>query len=184
LPGQAQGRPPPFSNNIRRGVRVAAPVRNCALGRDDEDCSRGTICPSFCKFVCASSNRGRRECRVRAAPAVSCAKEVHIGAHEHTGQRKHSDIPCAMALRLTPRSPRRRIRLVTVICELAAALARLSQLRLRRLSISNGCQDHTASPYAGSVIRLVTRKIAHGVHPALQSPARLTLRVHRIPWPA
>jgi hypothetical protein len=36
-------------------------------------------------------------------------------AHEHTGQRRHFGIPCAMALRLMPRSPRRRIRLVTVI---------------------------------------------------------------------
>ena len=34
----------------------------------------------------------------------NCAKE---SAHEHTGQRRQSDIPCAMALRLTSRSPRR-----------------------------------------------------------------------------
>ena len=27
-------------------------------------------------------------------------------AHEHTGQRRQSDIPCAMALRLISRSPR------------------------------------------------------------------------------
>jgi hypothetical protein len=27
-------------------------------------------------------------------------------AHEHTGQRRQSDIPCAMALRLMTRSPR------------------------------------------------------------------------------
>ena len=32
--------------------------------------------------------RGRRECRVRAAPAVSCAKSCAIGAHEHTGERR------------------------------------------------------------------------------------------------
>jgi hypothetical protein len=50
--------------------------------------------------------RGRRECRVHAAPAVSCAKNCAFGAHEHTGERKHSDIPCAMALRLISRSPR------------------------------------------------------------------------------
>jgi hypothetical protein len=43
------------------------------------------ICPRFFKFICPSANRGRRECRVRAAPAVSCAKSVHFGAHEHTG---------------------------------------------------------------------------------------------------
>src|SRR5437660_7799917 len=32
-----------------------------------------------------SQKRGRRECRVHAAPAVSCAKRTVIDAHEHTG---------------------------------------------------------------------------------------------------
>jgi hypothetical protein len=49
---------------------------------------------------------GSRECRMHAAPAVSCAKLCKECAHEHTGQRRQSDIPCAMALRLIPRSPR------------------------------------------------------------------------------
>jgi hypothetical protein len=44
---------------------------------------------------------------MRAAPAVSRAKGRTKIAHEHTGQRRQSDIPCAMALRLTSRSPRR-----------------------------------------------------------------------------
>jgi hypothetical protein len=42
---------------------------------------------------------------VRAAPAVSCANCANKAAHEHTGQRRHSDIPCAMALRLISCSP-------------------------------------------------------------------------------
>ena len=62
--------------------------------------------PSDAIILPPSQTRGRRECRVRAAPAVSCAKNCTFGAHEHTGQRKHSDIPCAMALRLTSCSPR------------------------------------------------------------------------------
>ena len=33
----------------------------------------------------ALKNRGRREDRVRAAPAVSCAKVANKNAHEHTG---------------------------------------------------------------------------------------------------
>ncbi len=33
----------------------------------------------------APKNRGRRECRVRAAPAVSCARCTKENAHEHTG---------------------------------------------------------------------------------------------------
>jgi hypothetical protein len=60
------------------------------------------------------SNRGRREDRVRAAPAVSCAiaqNKVHMSIQvsgEHTG------LPCAMALRLTSCSPRRTGFVVTV----------------------------------------------------------------------
>jgi hypothetical protein len=56
---------------------------------------------------------------VRAAPAVSCAK---LCEKTHTSiqvQSEHPDIPRTMVLRLMPRSPRRRIRLVTVVGELA-----------------------------------------------------------------
>ena len=59
--------------------------------------------------------RGRRECRVHAAPAVSRARCTRKCAHEHTGSAEASGIPCVMALRLMPCSPRRRIRLVTVV---------------------------------------------------------------------
>ena len=57
------------------------------------------------RFV-VPQRRGSRECRMRAAPAVSRAKWTKENAHEHTGQRRRSDIPCAMALRLISRSPR------------------------------------------------------------------------------
>ena len=51
--------------------------------------SRGLIGPSFAGNFPPSSNRGRRECRMRAAPAISCAnsaKKVHTsiqGSGEH-----------------------------------------------------------------------------------------------------
>src|ERR1700754_995876 len=77
--------------------------------------------PELSKFVVPLLSRGRRECRVRAAPAVSCAKNCAFGAHEHTGQRKHSDIPCAMALRLTSCSPRWSGLVVTVTPEKLAS---------------------------------------------------------------
>src|SRR5216117_538103 len=77
--------------------------------------------PSDANSFASLENRGRRECRVRAAPAVSCAKNVHYGAHEHTGQRKHSDIPCAMALRLISRSSRWSGLVVTVTPEKLAS---------------------------------------------------------------
>jgi hypothetical protein len=67
----------------------------------------------------SAPERGRRECRGRAAPAVSramCTENTHTSIQV---QRRHSGIPCAMVLRLMPHSPRRRIRLVTVAGELA-----------------------------------------------------------------
>jgi hypothetical protein len=96
----------------------------------------------------ATRIKGRGECRMRAAPAVSRAKQV---SKTHTSiqvQRRRSDIPCAMALRLITRSPRRRIRLVTVIGELTAYPRPVEPTRLRQLDTSNGCRNHTTSPYA------------------------------------
>ena len=61
------------------------------------NCPRDVQRPSVLKIVALFVNGGRRESRVHAAPAVSCAG-VHkeVGAHEHTGQRRHSGLPCAM----------------------------------------------------------------------------------------
>src|SRR5258708_4147564 len=54
------------------------------------------------------SQEGRREDRVRAAPAVSCANAYAKKAHTSIQvQRKQSGLPCAMALRLISCSPRR-----------------------------------------------------------------------------
>jgi len=69
--------------------------------------SRGADRPRFASSFALLENRGRREDRVLAAPAVSRAICANKTAHEHTGQRKHSGLPCAMALRLTSCSPRR-----------------------------------------------------------------------------
>jgi hypothetical protein len=60
-----------------RGLQVnSAPLKR-AQGMPDARCTRGLVC--------------------------MCTKRC---AHEHTGQRRQSDIPCAMALRLIARSPR------------------------------------------------------------------------------
>ena len=120
-------------------------------------------------------SRGSRECRVHAAPAVSCAKMLKRKAHTSIQvQRKHSGIPCAMVLRLMPCSPRRRIRLVTVIDGLTVCLTRLGQQNPRRFDTSNGCQDHTVLPYAiaSFVCALLDRSQAT---PALRSSRAPTL---------
>ena len=93
--------------------------------------------PELCqKFPCPP-NKGRRECRMRAAPAISCAMCTEECAHEHTGQRRTSDIPCAMALRLITSSPRR-----TAL--LPPSLAGLTT----NLTPAPRHQDHTSLPYA------------------------------------
>src|SRR5215207_4096459 len=73
--------------------------RACAFSRRDT--------PEVCLKLPALFDRGRREDRVLAAPAVSRAICANKTAHEHTGQREHSGLPCAMALRLTSCSSRR-----------------------------------------------------------------------------
>jgi hypothetical protein len=118
------------------------------------------VSPGLCKLSRPRERRGRGECRVRAAPAVSCAK---LCEKTHTSiqvQRKHSGIPRAMALRLMARSPRRRIRLVTVAAGLMASRIRSDRLRHRQLDTSNGCRNHTLLPYASApfVLRAV---VAH-----------------------
>ena len=61
-----------------------------------------------------SPQSGRAEgMPVYAAPEVPCAMKW-VAARTSIQVRRSNGIPCAMALRLMPRSPRRRIRLVTV----------------------------------------------------------------------
>src|SRR5215207_4013553 len=87
--------------------------------------------------------RGRREDRVLAAPAVSRAICANKTAHEHTGQREHSGLPCAMALRLTSCSSRR------------TALLPPSpprNLLPKNLAPAQRRPDHTTSPYASRTL--------------------------------
>src|SRR5437016_10442979 len=74
-------------------------------------------------------------------------KETHTSIQV---QRKHSGIPRAMVLRLMARSPRRRIRLVTVAAGWMAETIRLDRICHRQLDTSNGCQNHTLLPYASA----------------------------------
>ena len=58
--------------------------------------SRGAIRPRLCVSLTLSGRRGRRESRVRAAPAVSCAN-MHKKTHTSIQvQRRQSGFPCAM----------------------------------------------------------------------------------------
>src|SRR5207237_8834636 len=99
--------------------------------------SRGISCPSFTGELPALLFRGRREDRVLAAAAVSRAICANKTAHEHTGQREHSGLPCAMALRLTSCSSRR-----------TALLPPSPALLIASLTPAPRRPNHTTSPYA------------------------------------
>src|SRR5438270_9571367 len=93
--------------------------------------------PRFASTFALLEIRGRREDRVLAAPAVSRAICAQERAHEHTGQREHSGLPCAMALRLTSCSSRR-----------TALLPPSPALLIARLTPAPRRPNHTTSPYA------------------------------------
>jgi hypothetical protein len=91
--GAKGGLLPPSLAELRRTRRRFAP-RNDAVGCAPAFSRRDA--PGVLHFVAPSGNRGRREDRVRAAPAVSCARCTSKNAHEHTGS--------AETLRPSPRN--------------------------------------------------------------------------------
>jgi hypothetical protein len=160
--------------NDRMDCFVAFAPRNDGSFKYNSAFSRHAA-PELFKSFRPKEIRGRRECRVRAAPTVSCAKDALYKTHTSIQvQRKQSDIPRAMVLRLIPRSPRRRIRLVTVADGLAVRIVRLDYSNLRQLDTSNGCQDHTVLPYASASFVCASRRSLTG-EPALQLRSRPTL---------
>jgi hypothetical protein len=111
--------PPPAPRYARVGLRASFARLDPASGRDVRECgccranmaspSRGMNCPRFAGELPARFVRGRREDRVLAAPAVSRAICANKTAHEHTGQREHSGLPCAMAYGLLRALPGERL---------------------------------------------------------------------------
>src|SRR3981189_2993423 len=102
--------------------------------------SRGALRPSFARNFLALEIW-----RAQGMPDARCTRDlmrsVHKEcAHEHTGQRRTSDIPCAMALRLITSSPRR--------TALLPPLRPERQLPPGALTPAPRRQDHTSLPYA------------------------------------
>ena len=145
--------------------------------------SRGAFRPGFANRF--AQKRGRRECRVLAAPAVSCAKVREKCAHEHTGtvgafrHSLHNGFTAYAALSPETNS---------------------SCLRHRRIDgvrapgrARNTSADLTPATGARTTRFCRTRfqrrssaalPIAHGPKPALPSASRnRRCRVHRIPSP-
>jgi hypothetical protein len=134
--------------------------------------------PEFAKR-CPSKDRGSRGYRVRAAPAVSCAKLCEKAHTSIQVQRKHSGIPRAMALRLMPCSSRRRIRLVTVVGGSRLIRPGWVDFASAQLDTSNGCRNHTVLPYALAPFVLRAGHRSRETRPATP-PRADAKRVHRI----
>ena len=89
----------------------------------------------------ALQSRGRREDRVLAAPAVSCASCVSKCAHEHTGS--------AETLRPSLRNGFTAYFVLSPVSRGSVATV-ASRILPRRLTPAYGRQDHTTSPYASA----------------------------------
>jgi hypothetical protein len=125
-------------------------------------------------------DRGRRECRVLAAPAVSRAICAQEHAHEHTGtvgasrHSPHNGFTAYIVLSPATNSSCHRRWRINGFAEPGWACE-----NLRRLDTSNGCQDHTVLPSASASF-VWRASIAHG-RTALRSYLRARrCRVHRI----
>jgi hypothetical protein len=148
--------------------------------------------PELCKKPCPRNleGAGKTGCALHPRSRVQCAsKKTHTSIQV---QRKHSGLPCAMALRLMPCSPRRRIRLVTVADGLAV---HRNPVGLRKTSASltpaTGARTtrfcRTQPPgFAKRLRRAFAGRLhaafAHGPKSALRPrPRARRCRVHRIP---
>src|SRR3954447_4484524 len=92
--------------------------------------SRDALRPRFARNFPPPKSRGRRECRMRAAPEVSCAVYPKKGAHEHTGAAEN-----------IRHSLRNGFTAYNVISPASHAL-------LPPSTPVSGRQDHTPLPYA------------------------------------
>src|SRR6266478_8230769 len=96
--------------------------------------SRGMMRPRFAKTSALVKQRGRREDRVHAAPAVSCASCTKENAHEHTGS--------AETLRPSPRNGFTAYIALSPVTGFLATVARKKRWLLTSLTPASGRQDH------------------------------------------
>ena len=102
--------------------------------------------PELCMKLVPPEKRGRREDRVRAAPAVSCAKCAEESAHEHTGS--------AETLRPSLRNGFTAYSALSPVTGFLATVA--PRDNPQNLAPASGRQDHTTSPYASATFVFVT----------------------------
>src|SRR6266404_6058141 len=139
--------------------------------------SRGAIRPSFC------TNHPREE---RAQGNAGCPlhpQPLCIGSKHRvatTGTPEHPAFPAQWFYGLFRALPGDEFVLSPSSADMAC-LSPVGPTCLRKFNTSNGCQNHTALPYAKSVCRLRAVDRSRGsTRPAITSHAR-RCRVHRIP---
>ena len=108
------------------------------------------IAPEACRKLPALINRGRREDRVLAAPAVSRADCAKQNAHEHTGS--------AETLRPSLRNGFTAYFVLSPVNGLLATVVPQRRYPLRNVTPPPRRQDHTTSPYVQAT--LVKRTLA------------------------
>ena len=153
----------------RRGIQYAAAYRlyrwrlsgildrppQCAIAHKADDDGRTHLHLPAARFARAlptvspkQEGAGNAGCLLHPRSRV---QEMVVEAHTSIQvQSEHSGIPCAVVLRLMPRSPRRRIPLASVIGELTVLQTRSGCEHLHRFDTSHGCQNHTLLPYASA----------------------------------
>src|ERR1700682_3873237 len=112
-------------------------------GRGAESFSRRNA-PEVYLNLGPPKNRGRRESRVRAAPAVSCAMCTKKCAHEHTGS--------AESIRPSLRNGFTAYSALSPVTGCFATVAPEKRLLLTNLTPASGRQDHTTSPSASAAL--------------------------------
>jgi hypothetical protein len=141
--------------------------RNC-IGMTSH--SRGARRPSPASSPSRREGAGNAGCTLHPRSRVQSAqKKAHTSIQV---QRRQSGIPCAMALRLMPRSPRRRVPFCHRRQRIRTCLSPVGPTHLRWLDISNGCQDHTVLPYATNAVRLRAANRSRIKRSALRFPSR------------
>jgi hypothetical protein len=141
---------------LSRGRHIVSWVRSrfifqtASKAKDTRPRSRGAMRPRFCKTMSLENKRAQGMPGASCTRSLACRKKTKHTSVVTTGSDGSTDIPRAMVLRLIPCSPRRRIRLVTVIRGLRFCRSPVGPTSLREFNTSNGCQNHTASPSAKS----------------------------------
>ena len=121
--------------------------------------SRGTICPRLgVGSPPKKEGAGNAGCTLHPRSRVQW---VEGSAHEHTGSAEAIRHSLRNGFTAYTCSSRRRIPLVTVASGLRFVRSPVGPTRLRWLDISNGCQNHTTSPYAATSHQSSDRRLAN-----------------------